>query len=275
MRRALVLVMLAAAMAGSPIAFAAPRMSDSTGATPSYATVKKAIAKLFRRTYSDRKKLLCYDSICTAAGIGSGSYQLENCQLGSDFVGDHNAVEKITRVGIYASVANEANIWEADLRALGYPAFVWQLWVARYEASAISFADKVPPARFYEEWHPPELQGLQTKLEAYWRSHRYLAKTTARALGCGAGEQMFKLATQPRGAQVLVIPSFFYELCQVQRINADDTSRCRHWREVLDGTISTVSGDYHYRARWPDGTMRVGSLSFDHVRGDTLTLRKR
>jgi len=260
--RTLYCAMLIAFSLGSTAVCAAPR--DSHDSAP-YPVVKAAIAKVYRETGSSRKP-----------GNTRGTYDLDNCQGGSDFVGDHNDLAKLSRIRIYADIANEATIWETDLAALGYPAYLWQPWVKHYENSAVNLLKRVPPAQFYEAWQrsSPPFERLQSRLNKYWRAHRNLARIV-NVGGCGAGEQTWKLVTQPRAAQVLIIPSFFYQLCQVERINPHDTSRCAHWREVIDGTITEVSGAYYYRVRWRDGRLRLGKLSFDEIRGDTLTLRPR
>ena len=262
----LVLIVFAALVSGLPAVLAQQSAGDSSRTTPSYALVKEAIARLAAQEPNERKR---------GAFDRHGSYYLDNCQLGSDFVGDQNRA-KLSRTGIYADVANEVTIWETDLRALGYPQYVWQPWVAHYEASAVALANRVSPSRFYDAWNKsaPALEGLQTRLERYWRSHPRLKRTSGGAPGCGAGEESFKLATQPRGGQVLIIPSFYYQLCAVQRINPDDASRCIHWREVIDGTVTEVSGDYYYRVHWRDGSVRKGKLNLSSFQGDTLTLRK-
>jgi hypothetical protein len=93
--------------------------------------------------------------------------------------------------------------------------------------------------------------------------------------GCGAGEITVQIATDPPGAQVLFIPTFFYELCRAQKLQADDPwGNCsERWREAVDGTVSRVSGDYHYVARWSDGATRRGRLRMTDVEdGQTIKL---
>jgi hypothetical protein len=83
------------------------------------------------------------------------------------------------------------------------------------------------------------------------------------------------IATEPLGAQVMFIPTFFYELCKAQRLDPDDTRRCNRWREAVDGRLSQVAGDYLYMARWPDGAIRRGTLSFTGMEdGQRVVLRK-
>ena len=58
--------------------------------------------------------------------------------------------------------------------------------------------------------------------------------------GCGAGEVEVTIVTQPSGGQVLLAPSFYYELCRAQDIDPEDTRRCNRWREAHDGKLEYV-----------------------------------
>ena len=83
------------------------------------------------------------------------------------------------------------------------------------------------------------------------------------------------VATVPIAAQVMFIPTFFYELCKVQKQNADDPNGCPQWREAVEGKLQSVAGDYMYFVRWRDGVVRRGKRSFDMGDdGRTITLRK-
>jgi hypothetical protein len=114
---------------------------------------------------------------------------------------------------------------------------------------------------------------LARQLNAYQRTHRILPPVIA--LGCGGGEIEVRIVAEPPNGTVFFIPVFFHEICRLQQIDPDDQNRCNRWREAIAGTPSMVAGDYVYLARWPDGVIRRGKLSFDGVEsGKTVTLQK-
>jgi hypothetical protein len=199
-----------------------------------------------------------------------GQYDIMDCGT-SDYTGG-----VATRASEYAYIADKALIWEADLPRLGYPRAVWGAPVARFESTAVSIANSVAPAHFFDVWDDridASRKGLQKALLAYRATHPH-AGHIANGLGCGGGEVPVKLVTQPAATQVTIIPAFFYELCRVQRIDPNDTARCAHWREV-SGPIVQVSGDYHYVAKWRDGTVKRGMLDVEAASDSgTITLRK-
>lgn len=176
----------------------------------------------------------------------------------------------------YAYIADKVLIWEADLPRLGYPRSVWSAPVARFESSSVFIANSVDPKEFFEVWEDrigARRDALEKALLAYRATHPQAGRIT-NGLGCGGGEVPVKLVTQPVATQVSIIPSFFYELCRVQRIDPNDTTRCAHWRDV-SGPIVQVSGDYHYVAKWHDGTVKRGMLDVESATGSgTITLRK-
>ena len=72
-----------------------------------------------------------------------------------------------------------------------------------------------------------------------------------------------------------VHPDVLLRAVQTEKQNADDPSSCPRWREAIEGKLQSVAGDYVYRVRWPDGTIRRGTLRFDMGdEGKTITLRK-
>ena len=232
--------------------------------TQSYAQIKSAIVALRSQ---DAKRPVARD----------GAYDIESCEFGSDFIGDGNDLDKITRAGIYADIANYVSVWESELPRVGYPRSAWHAWTSNYESKAIATANAVAPRSFYEVWRTraPALDGLKNVLVAYRKTHRRAA-AIQNVGGCGAGEAPITVVTQPAATQVSIIPAFFYELCRVQRIDPNDTMRCAHWREI-SGTVTQISGDYHYIAKWHDGTVKRGLLGINSqpaMMTNTITLRK-
>jgi hypothetical protein len=84
-----------------------------------------------------------------------------------------------------------------------------------------------------------------------------------------------RIVTSPRGGQVLFIPVFFYELCKAQNLDPDDARSCNRWGEAVDGRLAQVAGNYIYVARWPDGVVRRGRLTFSNKQdGETVLVQK-
>ena len=232
---------------------------------PSYATAKRAASAVLR------PRLASEDF-----GAPRSFYDLVQCEP-PDFA----APAETTRATIYADLAGGVLYWEHDLPKAGYPRRVWQPWVSQYEQAIVGLARRVPAQKFFAAWEKsPEskLDGLRHLLLAYRVDHPRLPEVLSRPEGCGGGEVSVNLVTEPAATQVSIIPAFFYELCRVQRIDPNDTARCAHWREV-SGPIVQVSGDYHYVAKWHDGTVKRGMLDVEAASPlgtgtGTITLRK-
>lgn len=204
------------------------------------------------------------------ADVMDGQYDIMDCGE-SDYTGG-----SATLASEYAYIADKVLIWQTDLPRIGYPRRVWAAPVARFESSGIFIANSVAPGKFFDVWDDridASRKALQKTLLAYRKTNPH-AVAIANGLGCGGGEVPVKLVTQPVATQVTIIPAFFYELCRVQRIDPNDTTRCAHWREV-SGPIVEVSGNYRYVARWHDGTVKRGILDVESAADSgTITLRK-
>jgi hypothetical protein len=228
----------------------------------SYTQIKAAVAAV-------RAQASATSPDVTSGGLHGGQYDVMDCGE-SDYTGDMKS-----RASAYAFIADKVLIWERDLPRLGYPRRIWSGPVARFESSAIYVANSVKPDDFYEAYDNLDVRrrGLQNALLAYRKTHPR-AVDIANGLGCGGGELPVKLVTQPAAVQVSIIPAFFFELCRVQKIDPNDTSRCAHWHEVT-GPIVEVSGNYRYVARWHDGTVKRGILDVESAAdAGTITLRK-
>jgi hypothetical protein len=227
----------------------------------SYPQIKAAVAAVRAQQPAERVRVF------------RGQYDIIDC-------GDSNYTGGWTsKASAYAFIADKVLIWESDLPRLGYPRSVWSAPVAKYESSAIFIANSVAPGSFFEalDGSPSRMEirrsDLQNALLTYRKTHPH-ATEIANGLGCGGGELPIKLVTQPVATQVTIIPAFFYELCRVQRIDPNDTTRCAHWREV-SGPIVEVSGNYRYVARWHDGTVKRGILDVESAAdAGTILLRK-
>jgi hypothetical protein len=219
-----------------------------------------------------------------------GLMTLDNCRRGSDFVGDANPVagDPVASVRFAADADLAYNVvqWRRDLAAWGYPPKVWSTLVDRFETeqlahidgltSAVAKPDDGDAADAETERYDTFVQTLVTAADAYRNAHPSARlPRVAGALGCGADTPTVNVRTQPAGAVVMFIPMFFYKLCQAQGMNPEDTVHCDRWREMIEGAVAAVQGDYAYLARWPDGAVRRGRLSLGQFEtGQTITLAK-
>jgi|GEM_PF-4584169 len=227
-------------------------------------------------------------------------YIVDDCETHNPYVG-RNADARTAEYGDIAYVVVKL---ERDLPEIGYPPNVWRERIRRFEGSEIAGANNATlESQVYYRRHTYSdgklyagyvehtsryirdldlfRARLLVDLGTYWRTHRTLPRAVS-GMGCGAGEFPMKIATEPKGGQVFLIATFFYELCKVKKINPEDTAGCKQWREALDTTMTDVSGDYHYRVRWHDGTVRRGMLRADGRSSgggrpgqvETVTIRK-
>lgn len=253
-------------LVGLALAFAAIGVrAEEPAAAPTreqYAAVKTVMERLYAKGEPGIRGILS----------PKGNYDLYHCSTGADYLGAS------TEPGMsgFADIAFDNVVWTNNLKKLNYPAKLWQQPLAEYEEKEIARVIATPneAVEGWSERREKVLNALRDKIDAYRKTKSALRKVVVEG-GCGAGEMSVNIATEPKGGQVLFIPTFFYELCRVQNLNPDDTSGCTRWREAVDGQLSAVSGDYLYIVRWPDGTTRRGKLSFNKLEdGQTVTLRK-
>jgi hypothetical protein len=201
---------------------------------------------------------------------GTATYDMVNCLRGADYAGTERAPE----IKAYADIALDVIIWRNAFRRFAFPAALWQKPLTDYEQTQVDRTIAGSPPGPEDAATDRFQRSIVARLNGYGASHRAVPRLVLHG-GCGAGEGSVLIATAPVGAQVLFIPTFFYELCKVQRQNADDPGSCPRWREAIEGKLQSVAGDYLYRVRWPDGATRRGTLRFDlGDDGKTITLRK-
>lgn len=153
-------------------------------------------------------------------------------------------------------------MWTNDFRRLGYPEEIWRPIVEAYENSELVWASSQDGPN---DPYGTASDQLVATLNHY--RHRF-NPSLPRAIhddGCGAGDEGVKISTDPKDGRAFFIPVFFYKLCQAQKIDPNDTSRCDRWFEAMDGHLTYLAGAYHYLIRWSDGTVREGLLNFDKV----------
>jgi hypothetical protein len=193
-------------------------------------------------------------------------YVVDTCKgpPAADFVGERPE-EGDDPVYDLSDTALVVVTWTNDLRRLGYPERIWRPLVDAYENSEL--------AGLSSQNGPDDPYGTASdQLVAILNHYRHqfspsLPRAT-RDEGCGAGDEGVMISTDPKDGRAFFIPVFFYKLCQAQKIDPNDTSRCDRWFEAMDGRLAYLAGAYHYLIRWSDGTVREGLLNFDKV-GET------
>jgi len=225
----------------------------------------------------------------------AGIHDLIDCKEGGSYLGGVGDDASLVPIGDYADLAYQTASWTRRLQAMSYPQAAWGPLIDRFEKAQIARIqheqDAAPAARpanaddqSSDEQAGDDLRDAQDAfatnlaktLNAYRRAHPSLHLPPLKAEGgCGAVSTVVNVRSQPAGAVVMFIPVFFYKLCQAEGINPDDTNRCDRWREMVDGVVADVSGDYDYVAHWADGAIRKGRLSLNAVQnGATITLVK-
>jgi hypothetical protein len=251
-----VFVALAAMMCGSAANSQTSTSLVESNPEAAYQAAKQAMQRLYDRY---EKKSRFSNSICTYAG---------------DHLGEQAFDKHDDQLIVVADLAYRVVYLSNDLRRLGYPSAVWQGILSAYEQEALNHLSSQPNLREATGRLYAFSGKLGNSLRDYRLSHPGLGDEY---LGgeCGDAEIEAKIVTQPQASQVLFTPSFYYELCVAQKIDPEDTKRCNRWREAVDGKVEYVSGDYHYIARWSDGTTRRGTFRFGvNDDGKLITLRK-
>jgi hypothetical protein len=231
-----------------------------------YAAIKSAIRKLqadFAQPYRDR-----------------GAYVIDPCgTVANHLLWTKRRYEDEKTFRRLGDIAVNVFEWTHTLSTLKYPRRLWEPLVSQYESEQLSLliepeAGEQEDPRNYIQSSYAFVDDLVRRLAEHRKSNPSLVRVVARG-GCGAGEVVVTIATDPRGGQVLFIPTFFYEYCRARNLNPEDTTRCDRWREADDGQLHEVIGNYRYIAKWRDGTIRKGKLTFGRREdGKTITVRQ-
>jgi hypothetical protein len=72
-----------------------------------------------------------------------------------------------------------------------------------------------------------------------------------------------RIVTVPSGGRVSLLPMFYFQLCQAQKIDVEDRATCNYWNEFGDGDRRLLRGVHWYVASWPGGSMRRGRQDFE------------
>jgi len=180
------------------------------------------------------------------------------CQEPTEYLGSfqddskHDPVEKPQHknddIADFVLDAVDMVIWENDLRKLGVPEYIWRPVLDRYEASILN----------------PKQKSIDVTAQlnaAMVRAGRSKPKFVYHP-GCGSGGADVHFTLKPADGQLFLIPVFLYKLCQVQHLSPLDFKSCDRWKEIFSERVWAVSGDYMYVARWTDGVVRCGLLTY-------------
>jgi len=205
--------------------------------------------------------------------LDDGRVDIEDCQNGSEHLG----IEDEDPVLPLADLAYDVVHISRVLNLAGYPERVWGAPLRELESQQFELILGGP--RFVYDHGEERNRAARQRIVRAANEYREEEATDLPEVidegGCGAGGVGINVVTEPTGGRVSIIPVFFYELCKSQQLNPDDPAHCDRWREQAAGALMEVSGDYFYRAAWPDGVERRGRLSFTRLKdGQTVTISK-
>lgn len=205
-------------------------------------------------------------------------YDIFSCTEGSELM----RVAKDDPVAPLLNLAYDVVYFSRALEASGYPKSVWGPLIQQFEDQHLLlqiFAMGKLKDNYQSLWKSDSGKILMNarlvqELKSYREKSAHNLPKVIYEGECGAGEISIKIALTPRNGRVIFIPVFFYKLCKAQSLDPDNQTQCTRWREAAGGVLY-ASGDYFYRASWPDGTSRQGRLSFKGLQpGQTVTLSR-
>jgi hypothetical protein len=160
---------------------------------------------------------------------------------------------------------------DKDFQTSGYPENVWKPLITAFESDVLveMIGDMSKPATTQQQYFIARSKQLLSDFNRYRLDHeKALPKVIDSGDECGAGGINVTFVPRPKGAQILIIPTMFYEYCKKQDIDPFDRQRCNRWRPVSSTISSEVAGEYHYVARWPDGAEAKGEIDFETLKDD-------
>lgn len=276
-----------------PVALPPPALPASVPASSgprldlTYAQIKANVQKLYDSGIVERRFGGLEDKMTPRDDDSESPEQsdLTDCSSIYDFYPsfDGDTASSPSQEQRFAQVAYQVVGLTRQLRILRYPDRVWKPLLNRWERGSVEWIQsgrkgeldwKFDGALPAEQSDSPFMQELSTTLNTHRASQDPSLAATMLAGGCGAGEVQVEIKTEPAGAHVQIIAEFQRMLCSARGIKADDIQQCPQWREVGNGLVPEVAGDYRYQASWPDGRKQNGFLRFETLSdGDTVTLR--
>jgi hypothetical protein len=117
-------------------------------------------------------------------------------------------------------------------------------------------------------------EGFASRLNRTIKSRRLRLPEVKANPECGGPPSEYQVLTRPKDGSVAIISKFYYIVCQKQRIDPNDASRCDHWfPPIRHGERQALGGIYKYRIRWSDRATDVKEFDADrYTRTDTITL---
>lgn len=196
----------------------------------------------------------------------SAVYDLINCQEYGYYIGFANENDSKSESKVNDDVADLTNlalnmvIWENDLRKLRIPEEIWRPVLEQYETDNLNLRSSANENEYKEGDFS---LGLAEKLNARMAEAGRSNPKFIEEGGCGAGGADVRFKLNPPDGQLFLIPVFLYKVCQAQHLIPTDFRSCSRWKEILDDSVPSLTGDYVYLARWADGVVRCGSVSED------------
>ncbi|WP_446007736.1 hypothetical protein [Candidatus Electrothrix sp.] len=207
-----------------------------------------------------------------------GRVDLLDCHHGSSFLSTHLYSKPNFLAEELADVAFRIVVLEWNLNQLDYPSELWRPalnMLEKHQKKMVSkaYASSHFPLTYLFDDSATFLKKLALLLNIYRITQAEHLSPVWVEGGCGAGEIGINISTVPQNGRVWLIPTFFYELCRVKKIDPFDPAKCTRWREHVKGLLFDVAGDYKYYAVWPDGFVKKGTLAFTNVEyGQTVVI---
>jgi hypothetical protein len=230
------------------VPFSPPANYDALKAVLQQAYEKGQLDSAIERSKNNQEEKGTYDISLAAA-----------CHTPDDYLGTFRDAKDPTLdipqhnnddIAQFVLVAVEAVVWENDFRKLGIPERIWRPWLSYYEEK--------------------QLKSIPTdgRVMAAVLNHDMArgGRSTPRFIydpGCGSGGIDVHLELNPADGQLFLIPVFLYKVCEAQHLNPLDFKTCDRWKEIFSERVWNVSGDYMYLARWTDGVVRCGNLTYE------------
>jgi hypothetical protein len=151
-------------------------------------------------------------------------------------------------------VAMETTVWSRELAVRGFPVKPLSEAIGRYEGAMVA-AGATDAAR--QRGH----EALVAELEALRRASPGAPRVQLSA-GCSGPTLAVQLRykTVPEGGRARFIAKALHEICRVQGIDANDSTRCDYWLENPEAEPRFFMGDYVWSARWPDDRVVQGEF---------------
>lgn len=187
---------------------------------------------------------------------------LTSCSTSYDYMGEEKDQDIVSKN--LADLAFDLAYMEAVLRVAGYPKYLWEADLAKFQQSKLASLQDYDPSQGERDSIKVD---LAKKLNSYKKTHRgKYKKVIPGQEGCGAGEIDVRIQTVPPAQRVQYINMIKYDLCTFQKIDPMGAD-CDHWFDYGDKG-AMMAGRYKVRATWSDGTTVFRNLDADSLPED-------